>query len=188
MCFFAISSLVFLNVSPTSCVLVKVLACACMYAGVCLCIFVICAWPTICPTRTRQTSPRAHLSFISQLAESRASLPHVRHLGLWLCSAPPAIFFFCRLLLSTSPPLFVLLLPLTLHQAHWPTKQVSSNKHFYTCPSGKISLLPCHTRITWRCNSLQTHCCVDEPRALFRNEQVFSCGAALEKFAFYWPN
>lgn len=37
--FFTISSLVFLNVSPTSCVLVKVLACACMCVGVFPCVF-----------------------------------------------------------------------------------------------------------------------------------------------------
>lgn len=60
--------------------------------------------------------------------------------------------------------------PLTLHQAHWPTNQVSANKHFYTCPSGKRSLLQCHTGITWRCDSLWTHRSEDEPRALFRNK------------------
>lgn len=158
--------------APTSCVLVKVPACVRMYVGVFAIVFLshVLSQPFAPPSPDK----RAHVHTCLSSAHLQKAVParctwdalafgFAQHLGLFS-------FFVCRLLLSTCPPLFALLLPLTLHQAHWPTNQVSSNKHFYTCPSGKRSLLQCHTGITWQCDSLWMHCSEDEPRALFRNK------------------
>lgn len=146
---------------------------ACLCLHVCGCVFLSCALPVICPTLTRQTSQLAHLSFINPLAESRASSLHVRHLGLWLRSAPPAIFlslFFVGYYYQHCHHCSPCSSPLTLLLCTRPTDLLNKSAQTNTFIHDRVEryvLSLCHARITWHCNSSQTHCCVDKPRVLF---------------------